>query len=56
MKKTVQLMLLGLLVFPLAACNNAENNPQDANEEENVVETTNESEEIEAEAEEATEE
>ena len=56
MKKTVQLMLLGLLVFPLAACNNAENNPQDANEEENVVETTNESEEIETEAEEATEE
>ena len=44
-------MLLGLVVFPLAACNNAENNQQNVNEEENVIEATNEAEEIETETE-----
>ena len=47
----MKLMLLGLAVFPLAACNNAENNQQNVNEEENVIEATNEAEEIETETE-----
>ena len=55
MKKSVQLMLLGLLVFPLAACNNAQNSSDDVNEEETVVEVSNETEETNAEEETAEE-
>ena len=44
-------MLLGLLVFPLAACNNAQNSSDEVNEEETVVEVSNETEETNAEEE-----